>query len=111
MDWNETHQSASFRVNCIPGLDEAAPKVQRVLRNEVFPFIMGRLSCEGCGLCGLFFGAGLARRLGRSLPVCRRRVLLGLGLSGGFLGFVWRVCCPLTLHLPSDFSLWTKPLA
>jgi len=30
MDWNQQRQSASLQVICIPGLNEAAGKVQRV---------------------------------------------------------------------------------
>ena len=54
MDWNETLRSASFHVNCIPGLNEAAVKVQRVFRIEVFP-------------CGKYLVVGLLRASERSI--------------------------------------------
>ena len=34
MDWNETLDSASFQVNCIPGLNEAAVKGSEGLRQR-----------------------------------------------------------------------------
>jgi len=48
VDWNETPHSASLQVVCIPGLNDAASKVQAVFRSEVFS-------------CGKYLGARLYR--------------------------------------------------